>query len=72
MVVIPQADSVDPVKGNCSVSDLDLLPEKVKILDVEVGFRKRGRVAIELRRMARHDLQVVDTNQELQEKNTKS
>ncbi len=63
VVTIPKSNSANHVKENCAASDFHLSAEEVQLLNQGVRCRRRGRVEIAMRRLARYALQVVGKNQ---------
>jgi diketogulonate reductase-like aldo/keto reductase len=63
VVTIPKANSVEHVRENCAASDFQLSSRELQILDTKLRFRRRGFLEIELRRFARHALQMAGRNQ---------
>ncbi len=57
LIVIPKAASVDHVAEDCGASSWQLSPEQIKLLELNIGFRRRGGPELFLRRTARHVLQ---------------
>jgi len=57
LIVIPKAASVDHVAEDCGASSWQLSPEQIKLLELNIGFRRRGGPEVFLRRTARHVLQ---------------
>jgi diketogulonate reductase-like aldo/keto reductase len=56
-IVIPKAACVDHVIENCGASGWRLSPEQIKLLESNIGFRRRTGPELVLRRLARHTLQ---------------
>jgi len=57
LIVIPKAACVDHVAEDCGASSWQLSPEQIKLLELNIGFRRRGGPELFLRRTARHVLQ---------------
>jgi diketogulonate reductase-like aldo/keto reductase len=57
LVVIPKAASVDHVAENCGASSWRLSPKQIKLLELNISFRRRGGTELFLRRTARRTLQ---------------
>ena len=57
LIAIPKAASVDHVAEDCGASSWQLSPEQIKLLELNIGFRRRGGPELFLRRTARHVLQ---------------
>jgi len=62
LIVIPKAASVEHVAQNCGASSWQLSPEQIKLLDLNIGFRRRRGPELLLRRTARHTLQRLGYN----------
>jgi diketogulonate reductase-like aldo/keto reductase len=58
IVTIPRSHSAEHVKENSSASDFKLSAHELSLLESKIKFRKRGSFEIEIRRVARHALQV--------------
>jgi diketogulonate reductase-like aldo/keto reductase len=63
VVTIPKASSVPHVTENCQAADFQLSPDQLESLNSRVRFRKRGPMELQLRRLARHALQLAGRNQ---------
>jgi diketogulonate reductase-like aldo/keto reductase len=63
VVTIPKANSAEHVRENCAASDFQLSSRELQILDTKLQFRRRGFLEIELRRLARHALQMAGRDQ---------
>lgn len=57
LVAIPKAASPDHVVQNCDTSGWRLSLEQIKLLDQNIGFRRREAPELYLRKIARHILQ---------------
>src|SRR5438552_8396362 len=57
VIAIPKASSVDHVVEDSAASDWRLSPDQIRLLDEDIGCRRRGRPEAALRRVARRVLQ---------------
>jgi len=57
LIVIPKAASVAHVAENCGASGWQLSAEQIKLLELNIGFRRRSGPELFLRRTARRTLQ---------------
>jgi diketogulonate reductase-like aldo/keto reductase len=57
VIVIPKAASVDHLSENCGASSGQLSLEQIKLLELNIGFRRRSGPELLLRRTARYTLQ---------------
>jgi diketogulonate reductase-like aldo/keto reductase len=63
VVTIPKANLEQHVRENSVACDIPLSSEQLQLLDRKVRFRRRSSLEIEMRRIARHMLQLVGKNQ---------
>jgi len=63
VLTIPKANSERHVRENSIACDIQLSTQELQFLDAKVRFRRRGWFEIEMRRLARHMLQLVGKNQ---------